>query len=71
MGKMHRSLFQAYRSDTRGPHAAESLYMIGLLYKGLSDKSRRKADHEAAMEYFRRVKRDFRAAPLPIKPVLN
>ena len=48
-----------YQSDTRGPHAAESLYMIGSLYKGLSGKSRRKADHDTAMDYFRRVKREF------------
>jgi N-acetylmuramoyl-L-alanine amidase len=50
---------KAYRSDTRGPHAAESLYMIGLLYKGLAAESRRKADQDTAMDYFRRVKRDF------------
>ena len=49
----------AYRSDTRGPDAAESLYMIGLLFKGLSDKSHREADLDQAMEYFQRVKRDF------------
>ena len=49
----------AYRSDTRGPHAAESLYMIGLLYKGLSVRSHSKADHDKAMDYFRRVKREF------------
>ncbi|MBR9987028.1 MAG: N-acetylmuramoyl-L-alanine amidase [Desulfosarcina sp.] len=49
----------AYRSDTRGPDAAESLYMIGLLFKGLSDKSRREADLDQAMETFQRVKRDF------------
>ncbi|BBO67160.1 hypothetical protein DSCA_10900 [Desulfosarcina alkanivorans] len=50
---------KTYRSDTRGPHAAESLYMIGRLYKGLADVSHRKADRDAAMDYFRRVKRDF------------
>ncbi len=49
----------AFRSDTNGPDAAESLYMIGLLFKGLSDKSHREADLDQAMEYFRRVKRDF------------
>ncbi len=49
----------AYRSDTRGSDAAESLYMIGLLYQGLSDKSRRGADRDQAMDYFRRVKREF------------
>jgi N-acetylmuramoyl-L-alanine amidase len=39
--------FQAvYQSEPRGPHAAESLYMIGSLYQGLSVKSRRKSDHE-------------------------
>jgi N-acetylmuramoyl-L-alanine amidase len=54
---------KAYRSDTRGPHAAESLYMIGLLHKGLADNSRRTSDAEAAMEYFRRVKRDFPGSP--------
>ena len=49
----------AYRSDARGPVAAESLYMTGLLFKGLSDKSNREADLDQAMEYFRRVKREF------------
>ncbi len=49
----------AYRSDARGPDAAESLYMTGLLFKGLSDKSHREADLDQAMEYFRRVKREF------------
>ena len=48
-----------YRSDASGAHAAESLYMIGLLYKGLSDKSHRETDHDKAMDYFRRVKREF------------
>ncbi|WP_372679994.1 N-acetylmuramoyl-L-alanine amidase [Desulfosarcina sp.] len=49
----------AYRSDPRGPDAAESLYMTGLLFKGLSDASRREADLDQAMEYFRRVKHEF------------
>jgi len=49
----------AYRSDTSGPDAAESLYMIGLLFKGLSDKSHREADLDQAMDYFRRVKHEF------------
>jgi N-acetylmuramoyl-L-alanine amidase len=49
----------AYRSDPSGPDAAESLYMVGLLYKGLSDKSHRQADRERAMDYFQRVKRTF------------
>ncbi|MBC2713091.1 MAG: N-acetylmuramoyl-L-alanine amidase [Desulfosarcina sp.] len=48
-----------YRSDTSGPDAAESLYMIGMLYKGLSDKSHRDADLDTAMGYFRRLKRQF------------
>jgi N-acetylmuramoyl-L-alanine amidase len=53
-------LFQAsYRSDAGGPDAAESLYMIGLLYQGLSVKSRREADHGQAMDFFRRVKDEF------------
>jgi N-acetylmuramoyl-L-alanine amidase len=53
-------LFQvAYRSDTKGPDAAESLYMTGLLHKGLSDKSRREADLDQAMETFQQVKREF------------
>jgi N-acetylmuramoyl-L-alanine amidase len=60
---------KAYRSDTRGPHAAESLYMIGLLYKGLAAESRRKADQDTAMDYFRRVKRDFPAVLSPAEPV--
>ena len=50
---------RAYRVDTSGPDAAESLYMIGLIYKGLSDKSHREADHDLAMEYFQRVKGEF------------
>ncbi len=49
----------AYRSETNGPDAAESLYMIGLLFKGLSDRSHREADLDQAMDYFRRVKREF------------
>ena len=49
----------AYRSDASGRVAAESLYMTGLLFKGLSDKSNREADLDQAMEYFRRVKREF------------
>jgi N-acetylmuramoyl-L-alanine amidase len=49
----------AYRSDATGPNAAESLYMVGLLYKGLSKKSRRDADHDLAMDTFQRVKRQF------------
>jgi N-acetylmuramoyl-L-alanine amidase len=49
----------AYRSDPGGPDAAESLYMIGSLYKGLSGKSRRESDLETAMDYFLRVTREF------------
>jgi N-acetylmuramoyl-L-alanine amidase len=50
---------KAYRSDTSGPDAAESLYMIGVIYKGLSVKSHREADLDQAMDYFRRVKNQF------------
>ena len=49
----------AYRSDTSGSDAAESLYMIGLLFKGLSDRSHRESDRDMARDYFRRVKREF------------
>jgi N-acetylmuramoyl-L-alanine amidase len=49
----------AYRADTQGPHAAESLYMVGLLYKGLSQKSRRDTDLDMAMKTFRQVQRQF------------
>ena len=57
----------AYGSDTSGPDAAESLYMIGLLFKGLSDKSRREADLDHAMEYFRRVKHEFPGSAFAVK----
>ncbi len=57
----------AYRSDARGPDAAESLYMTGLLYKGLSVKSHREADFDQAMEYFRRVKHEFPGSEFAIK----
>jgi N-acetylmuramoyl-L-alanine amidase len=50
---------KAYRSDASGPDAAESLYMIGIIFKGLSEKSRREADLNQAQDYFRRVKREF------------
>ena len=59
----------AYRSETNGPDAAESLYMIGLLFKGLSDRSHREADLDQAMEYFRRVKREFPGSAFADKAV--
>jgi N-acetylmuramoyl-L-alanine amidase len=48
-----------YRSNPKGGDAAESLYMIGLLYKGLSEKSRRQTDREVAAVYYRRVHSEF------------
>ncbi|PID40872.1 MAG: N-acetylmuramoyl-L-alanine amidase [Proteobacteria bacterium] len=56
-----------YRANTRGPHAAESMYMIGYLYKGLSGVSRRADDKKLAMDYFRRVKHDFSGSPFARK----
>jgi N-acetylmuramoyl-L-alanine amidase len=52
----------AYRSDPGGSDAAESLYMMGMLYQGLSEKSRRDSDLDLAMDTFRRVKREFPAS---------
>ncbi len=49
----------AYRADKGGPHAAESLYMVGLLYQGLAEKSHREADEDLAMDAFRQVTRRF------------
>ena len=49
----------AYRSDTNGPHAAESLYMIGVLYQGLAGKSRRDEDFQTATDFYKRVQREF------------
>lgn len=45
----------AYRADEKGPYAAESLYRTAVLYKGLSEKSKRKSDRERAMDLFRQV----------------
>ena len=49
----------AYRVDRQGAHAAESLYMVGLLYEGLAQKSRRDADLDMAMKTFQQVQRQF------------
>ena len=53
----------AYRADSNGPTAAESLYMIGTLYNGLSVKSRRAEDKAVAEDYFQRVQREFPGSP--------
>lgn len=58
---------EAYRSDRTGPYAAESLYMIGMLYRGLAGKSRREADQDAAMDYFRRAQSEFPGTPFAAK----
>jgi N-acetylmuramoyl-L-alanine amidase len=49
----------AYRAEPSGPHAAESLFMIGKLYKEMANVSRREADHDSAIDYFRRVRSEF------------
>jgi N-acetylmuramoyl-L-alanine amidase len=48
-----------YAADPSGAEAAESLFMLGVLYDGLAAKSRRQADRAAAADYYRRVQRDF------------
>ena len=48
-----------YKADPQGPHSAESLYMIGVVYEGLSKKSLRKSDQDSSMEYYRRVQQEF------------
>ncbi len=50
---------KVYLVDPEGPHAAESLYMIGTLYEGLYRWSHRKADVIAAREYYGRTDREF------------
>ncbi len=57
----------AYRTDTSGPSAAEALYMTGMLYKGLADQSRRTADLDTAMDYFKRVQHEFSGTALADK----
>ncbi|WP_054689892.1 AMIN domain-containing protein [Desulfosarcina cetonica] len=53
-------LFQkAYQTDPKGPYAAECLYMTAVLYRGLSKASHRTDDGDAAVDYFRRVQREF------------
>lgn len=54
---------KAYQADQTGPAAAESLYMVGLLYKGLAAKSRRNADRDAADDYFQQVEKAFPKSP--------
>ena len=49
----------AYNADKRGAHAAESLYMVGLAYQGLSEKSKRSADRDLAEDTFQLVKARF------------
>jgi N-acetylmuramoyl-L-alanine amidase len=45
--------------DPSDAEAAESLYMLGVLYDGLAAKSRRQSDRDTAEEHYRRVQRDF------------
>ena len=49
----------AYAADKQGPHAAEALYMVGLSYPGLAEKSKRGIDRELAMDTFQLVKDRF------------
>jgi len=49
----------AYRADEKGPYAAESLYRVAELYKGLSEISKRKSDDSRATDIFRQVKDQF------------
>lgn len=58
---------KAYRADSTGPTAAESLYMIGTLYEGLAVKSRRDADEELAADYFQRLRREFSGSDFAMK----
>ncbi|MDL2321466.1 N-acetylmuramoyl-L-alanine amidase [Desulfosarcina sp. OttesenSCG-928-B08] len=48
-----------YAADPKGPHAAECLYMTGLLYKGLAAESKREDDRNKAANCFRKVRRLF------------
>jgi N-acetylmuramoyl-L-alanine amidase len=57
----------AYQTDSKGPVAAEALYMIGSLYKGLAAKSRRNEDDASAVDYFQRVQREFPESPFARK----
>ena len=50
-----RHFKKAYQTDKTGPAAAESLYMSGLLYKGLAGKSRRESDTASAEDFFQQV----------------
>ncbi|BBO73328.1 hypothetical protein DSCW_07450 [Desulfosarcina widdelii] len=49
----------AYRADEKGPFAAESLYRMAELYKGLSEVSKRKSDGDRATDIFRQVTDQF------------
>lgn len=49
----------AYRADPNGPHAAEALYMTGVVYRGLAERSHRPSDRETALAYFKRVSDEF------------
>ena len=50
---------KAYQTDRTGPTAAESLYMIGTLYQGLSEKSRSDEDKALANDYFKQLNHTF------------
>ena len=66
------ALFQnAYQSEPSGKHAAEALYMTGLIYRGLYAKSFREADRKKALDYFGRVKRQFPASPFAAKATMT
>ena len=58
---------KAYQADQKGPAAAESLYMAGILYKGLAAKSRRDADRASADDYFQQVRKAFPESPWAAK----
>ena len=49
----------AYRADEKGPYAAESLYRVAELYKGLSEISKRKSDRDRTTDIFRQVRDQF------------
>jgi N-acetylmuramoyl-L-alanine amidase len=49
----------AYRADEKGLYAAESLYRVAELYKGLSEISKRKSDRDRTTDIFRQVRDQF------------
>jgi N-acetylmuramoyl-L-alanine amidase len=53
----------AYRTERKGPSAAESLFMVAGLYQGLAGASHLQSDRDTAKEYYRRVQREFPGSP--------